>query len=373
MSAVEQVRIAPQEPDPAAGFQRMKYAFLAYLLIYPLPWAWGYRPTPTDVTAAAIGIGAFLPFYFLGYRTRGLAQLGCALAILAIGFLLEPFHGIWGVFAVYATALAAYLRPLRVAIGTMLGIGIAVAIFSWVRALPPYSWVPAIFFGGLVGISSLYQARVVAANAALATSRDEARRLAVVAERERIARDLHDVLGHTLTVVAVKADLAGKLIERDPAAARREIEDIRRTAREALADVRSAVTGMRSATLAAELAGAKSALESASIAHDVNTEAGALPAPIETALAYVLREAVTNVVRHSGATRCTIALTRDADVARLEVRDDGRGGGDGAVLREGNGMAGMRLRLSPLGGRLDVDGREGTRVIATVPLREISA
>jgi two-component system sensor histidine kinase DesK len=344
----------------------MELVFLAYLLIYPLPWVGAYRPTPTDLIAAGLGVAAFLPLYFAGYRTQGAAQIACAFGILTIGLLLIPFHGVWGVFAVYAAALSAYVRPMRHAVYTMVAIGVVVGAVCWWLALPPYSWVPAVFFGALVGISSLYQARIEAANAELASSREEARRLAVVAERERIARDLHDVLGHTLTVVAVKADLAAKLVERDPAAARREVEEIHRTARQALADVRSAVTGMRSATLAAELAGARDALESARIATDVRVDAGALPPPVETALAYVLREAVTNVVRHSGAGRCTIALTRDDAAARLEVRDDGRGG----AAREGNGIAGMRLRLSPLGGALTLENRDGTRVIATVPLRE---
>jgi two-component system sensor histidine kinase DesK len=355
----------PARRKPWNG-RSMEFLFLAYLLMYPLPWVFGYRPTTADLVAAALGVSAFLPLYFTGYRTQGLAQIACALGILAIGLLLIPFHGVWGIFPVYAAAMSAYVRPMRHAVYTMGAIGVAVAAAAWWLALPVYSWFPALFFGALVGISSLYQARIEAANSELEASRDEARRLAVVAERERIARDLHDVLGHTLTVVAVKADLAAKLVDRDPAAARREVEEIHRTARQALADVRSAVTGMRSATLAAELAGARDALDSARIAPDVRVDAGALPPPVETALAYVLREAVTNVVRHSGAGRCTIALSRDDAAARLEVRDDGRGG----AAREGNGIAGMRLRLAPLGGTLALENRDGTRVIATVPLHE---
>jgi two-component system sensor histidine kinase DesK len=270
------------------------------------------------------------------------------------------------VFAVYAVGIAAYLRPTRHAAYALLAIGVAVLAFAALRQLPFFDWAFTMFFGALVGVASLYQARVEAANRELAASRDESRRLAVVAERERIARDLHDVLGHTLTVVAVKADLAAKLVERDPDAARREIDEIRRTARGALAELRGAVTGMRSATLAAELAGAREALTSAGLAHAVRADTGPLPPAVETALAYVLREAVTNVVRHAEATRCEIALTCDSAEARLEVRDDGRGG----VRGEGNGIAGMRLRLAPLRGLLEFDGRGGTRVTARVPLTE---
>jgi two-component system sensor histidine kinase DesK len=347
--------------------RRLEYVFLAYLLIYPLPWLWGPPPTSTDVLAFALGVAAFLPLYLSGYRVGGARQLACIAGVLTIGFVLHWFHGIWTVFPVYAAAMAAYVRPYRRAVYVLAGVGIAVAVFCAVLRLPAIEWAPALFFGALVGIASLYQARVEAANRELTASREEARRLAVVAERERIARDLHDVLGHTLTVVAVKADLAGKLVEPDPAAARREIEEIRTTARRALADLRSAVTGMRSATLAAELAGARDALASASIAHEVRAETGPLPAAIETALAYVLRESVTNVVRHAEASRCLITLARDGAEARLEVHDDGRGG----ARPEGNGIAGMRLRLAPLGGRLEIDGRVGTRVVARVPLQAL--
>jgi two-component system sensor histidine kinase DesK len=349
--------------------RNLEYLFLAYLLLYPLPWLWGRAPTAIEVAAFALGVAVFLPLYFASHRVAGRLQLACVAGVLLVGFALQPFNGVWSVFAVYSAAMAAYLRPFRRAVYVLVGIGLAVVAFALALRLPAFEWGPAVFFGALVGVSSLYQARVEAANRELAASREEARRLAVVAERERIARDLHDVLGHTLTVVAVKADLAGKLVERDPAAARREIEEIRTTARRALADLRAAVTGMRSATLAAELAGAREALASAGIAHEVSAASGPLPAAVETALAYVLREAVTNVVRHAEASQCRIALTRAGDEALLEVRDDGRGG----ARPEGNGIAGMRLRLAPLGGRLEMDGSAaGTRVLARVPLPAVA-
>ncbi len=341
----------------------LRYVFLAYLLLYPLPW-FGRPPSTADVVAFALGVAVFLPLYFVGYGASGRRLLACVAGILVVGFALQPAGGVWGVFAVYAAALGAYVRPTRHALATLAAIGIAVLAFAWLRGLPFFDWAFTVFFGALVGLSSLASARIEAQNRELALSREEVRRLATAAERERIARDLHDVLGHTLTVVAVKADLAGKLLERDAAGARREIEEIRDTARRSLAELRVAVTGMRSTTFAAEIAGARAALASAGLAHDVRVAAGALPPPVENALAYVLREAVTNVVRHAEASRVTIDLARDGAEARLEIRDDGRGG----ARPEGNGIAGMRLRLVPLGGRLEMDGRDGTRVVARVPV-----
>ena len=208
-------------------------------------------------------------------------------------------------------------------------------------------------------------------DAALKLSQDEVRRLATAAERERIGRDLHDLLGHTLSLVALKADLAGKLVERDPARARAEISEVSRVSREALSQVRSAVTGIRSTGIAAELASARLLLECAGVSmrHDVDDagpDAVVLPAPVETAIAMVLREAVTNIQRHAGATSAEVALRIGAREAVLRVADDGRGGAG----TRGNGMAGMRERVEALGGSLRIDSprHRGTTVEVRIPV-----
>lgn len=361
-------RPLPEEVELAQSTRRLGYWFLAYLLLYPLPWL-NRPPDRTALLATAVGMAAFLFVYLRAYGTSDARALWAAAAIALIGFLLQPFGGIWGVFVVYACGMLAYVQPRGTAIRALVVLGCVYIAFGLVLRLQWWDFWPTLFFGAMVAIGSLYSAAFAQKNVELATSREEARRLAVVAERERIARDLHDVLGHTLTVVAIKAELAGKLVERDPTAARREIEEIRATARQSLAELRSALHGMRSATLASELAGARMALDSAGIAHDVRAESGALPPPVETALAYVLRESVTNVVRHSGASRCAIVLAREAGEARLDVRDDGRG----YEGREGMGITGMRQRLMPLGGQIEIERSAGTRVIVTVPIEGATA
>jgi two-component system sensor histidine kinase DesK len=170
-------------------------------------------------------------------------------------------------------------------------------------------------------------------------------RLSISAERERVARDVHDVLGHSLTVVTVKADLAARLVEADPDRARAELEDIQRLSRQALAEIRATVGGLRAAPLSQELVAARSALEGAGIEPVLPSDDQAVDPRYRPVVGWVLREAVTNVVRHSGAHRCEVRL--DAD--RLSVRDDGRGL-DGAV--EGNGLRGLRERVTGTGGRL---------------------
>ena len=208
-------------------------------------------------------------------------------------------------------------------------------------------------------------------DAALRLSHDEVRRLASLAERERIGRDLHDLLGHTLSLVALKSDLAARLVERDPAAARGEIAGVSRVARDALAQVRSAVSGIRAAGLAAELASAKLLLECDGVAlrHDWDEQGlpgAALPPPVETALAMVLREAATNIQRHARARHAEVVLRADGDGVALRISDDGRGG----ALVPGNGLAGMRERVEALGGQLRIGAGDvrGTVLEAWLPL-----
>jgi two-component system sensor histidine kinase DesK len=197
-------------------------------------------------------------------------------------------------------------------------------------------------------------------------SQDEITRLATLAERERIGRDLHDLLGHTLSVVALKSELARKLIDRDVDAARREIGEVERVARDSLAQVRNAVSGIRSTALSAELLAATALLEAQGLKVKCETENVKLPHDRETALALSLREAATNVRRHSRARVVTIRVRKEASAVVMEVADDGRGG----RIVPGNGLNGMRERLDTVGGTLSLwpNPSGGTLLRASVPL-----
>jgi two-component system sensor histidine kinase DesK len=368
--------LAPDLKDLDRRSRRLGYWFLAYLLMYPLPWLIK-APSAAGLAASAAGIAAFLALYLRAYGRTDSGALAYAAAIALIGFALRPFGGIWGVFVVYACALLAYVQPRRTAFLALAVLGVAVLAFALLLDMRLWEYGPTLFFGLMVAVGSFYAAALERTSAELAASRDEARRLAVVAERERIARDLHDLLGHTLTVVAVKADLAGRLVDRDPARAKSEIEDIRSTARAALADVRAAVTGMRSTSLATEVATARRALASAGVAFEYRGPAELVPPEIETVLALVIREGVTNVVRHSQAQHCAVAFERIADRLVLTVRDSRRPLAGSAVPdaaepsghREGNGLAGMRQRLAAVGGTLEfARAADGTTLRARVPL-----
>jgi two-component system sensor histidine kinase DesK len=226
----------------------------------------------------------------------------------------------------------------------------------------------------LVGaVSNTWIARQKWMNNKLAMAQEEIEKLAAVAERERIARDLHDVLGHTLSVIVLKAELAGRLLERDPARAAAEIADVESTARTALAEVREAIGGYRAKGLAAELAAAKRTLDAAGVALTYETDEAAaeraLDATEETVLSLAVREAVTNIVRHAEATECRMRLATTGDgFHALLVEDNGRH----AVTREGNGLRGMRERVQALGGRFSLKSglvqRQGTSLLVELPI-----
>ncbi|WP_079224936.1 sensor histidine kinase [Stenotrophomonas maltophilia] len=224
-------------------------------------------------------------------------------------------------------------------------------------------WMPAVSFivGLVVNVEALSQQRDVA----LQLSQEEVRRLATTAERERIGRDLHDLLGHTLSLITLKLELARKLYDRDDARARQEIGEAEAIAREALAQVRSAVTGIRASDLAGELASARLLLECQQV-HLHYTVPPPMPVEVERGLALVLREAATNIVRHAQATQARVEFMQEGRQLVMQIRDDGRGG----LQAEGNGMCGMRERVAALGGQLQVQsGRgEGTLLTLRVPL-----
>jgi len=227
-------------------------------------------------------------------------------------------------------------------------------------------WIPAmtLVIGMVVNVERSAQEK----DAEIRLSHEEVRRLAATAERERIGRDLHDLLGHTLSLITLKLELSRKLFERDPAGSRRELEDAEAVARHALAEVRSAVTGIRAADLAAELASARLMLESCGVHLDYDPPPAGLPPDVERGLALVLREAATNIARHARAGSARIAFVREDRHLRATVSDDGIGGirtGGG-----GNGLGGMRERAARLGGTLAIESPrgQGTRLALRIPV-----
>ncbi len=363
------VRLLPEKDE-----RRMALAMLGYLLFLfvPLLWQWiSGRPStvPFDWRATLVSIAVFLPLY-LRFWQRPTAWLAWAMGLLGLALV----H--WNVYAntylIYAVIMLGLLpaRLHRKLIQALLMLLLYGGIFYlfWPRT----EVLLVMLITALIALAGLYgchaQREREAQSAALRLSQEEVRRIAAVAERERIGRDLHDLLGHTLSMVALKAELASRLAGHDRVAAGQEMQEVARIAREALKEVRSAVTGIRSAVLAAELASARLLLEMQDIHLVAEIAPLALPSEIESALALSLREAATNVQRHAAARQWQVRLWQADGAVHLQLRDDGRGG----ARISGTGLAGMRERIERLGGQMQMDSPKGagTRLHLQLPLPE---
>ncbi len=346
---------------------------LVYLPFVLLPMAFWPEAPASAWWSTLVAVALFLPAYFTFRRWRGARQLALVAAVALLGLGLIAFQPGGNTFVIYACAMAATVLPARHAIlvTALLLVAMAAAFFI---ALP----LPlALAYGAMAtAICVLVVAGVLMTrarqrrDAELRLTQDEVARLAAMAERERIGRDLHDLLGHTLSLVALKSELAGRLIDTNPAAARAQIGEVESVARQALAQVREAVVGIRATGLEAELAAARLALLSADVRLDQRLAPVVLDAAIESALAMALREAVTNVLRHAHASRVEVELTTEAGDVRLRIADDGRGG----ATAPGNGLAGMRERLAVHGAELEVESPDGggTCLQITLPRRALA-
>lgn len=289
-----------------------------------------------------------------------------AMALLC--FVLLPWYPSGLSYFVYACVLVCHCRARwRVQWAQLVTLNVIFVLLSWRVGYPVVLQVSVVVsvvvISVIVAVERIYQDK----DAALRLSQDEVRRLATQAERERIGRDLHDLLGHTLSLVTLKSELARKLALADPARAQQEMAEVERVSRHALAEVRAAVTGMRRSDLAAELASARLMLEASDIVLEASLpESLALPAEVEAPLALVLREAVTNIHRHARATTALVAITREAEQWQMRIQDNGRGG----LVAHGNGLHGMRERVQALGGTLAIDSpaQRGTTLTVALPL-----
>ena len=364
--------MAKADQDAKAGGRMMRWdaidhpaIWLAYLPLFFIPWAI-QLPSPVQMIAAGVGLAVFLYIYFLSVKAAGARLIALAVAALLLSFALAFTNSNWTVVAVYAAAMIAELRPARRA---SIGVGLfalASAGLALATGQHPIYWVLGVFLMIMVGIGNISRAALQDKNAALAAAQGEVRQFAAAAERERIGRDLHDLLGRTLTLIALKADLAARLADSAPDKAVAEMRDVAAAAREGLAEVRAAVSGMTGASLAREIAGSRAALAAAGIAYKVEGDAENIDPGTSAVLAMALREAVTNVIRHSGARTCRIALIQQQGGGiELKVSDDG----DGQAVRPGGGLAGLTARLAAAGGELAVEGSlHGTSLTARLPV-----
>lgn len=376
------LRRAPPGADEAHAWPR--YIWLMFLVFLFMPALFHEHPPihghpPDWLRPTLLTLPVFCVLYVLSTRQSGRSMLPALLGTALLDYVLFPLNPFANVYLIYTAALlpfalAGFVRPLLVTL-TLLALHITEACFLG-HPLVSVAFTALLSIGCCLGNSAMVESRLK--TEALQLSHQEIRRLATLAERERIGRDLHDLLGHTLSLIAIKSELAGKLLVRDREAAAAEVADVTRIARDALKQVRTAVTGMRTAALEGEFASARALLESSGLKLTVERDVEPLPVEIETALAMIIREATTNIQRHADAraARIEVRMRRrgwdepgsspEPTEVLLTVSDDGRGG----ITRRGTGLTGIGERVRSLGGTLEIDSPrgKGTALRARFPL-----
>ena len=313
----------------------------------------------------AVFLALYIAYVQFERRTVRLLLLA---GMFALGVITIPMNAGGSCFFIYVAAMLPFCAESQILFISVIVVEIvALSIENHFFPGNPFNYLITGFFAVVVGVSNLFVAQRKRADLKLHQAQEENIALAAVAERERIARDLHDVLGHTLSVIVLKAELAGRLMGRDNTRAAAEIADVERTARTALAEVREAIGGYRAKGIDAELEHARLTLDAAGVALTCDSRPPALPPRQETVLSLAVREAVTNIVRHAHATECRMSFTTTSDgFASLRVEDNGAATAQ-AKPREGNGLRGMRERVQELGGRFRMEAEQGTRLTIELP------
>jgi two-component system sensor histidine kinase DesK len=376
----------PSAPPESAG--RLAAVAFSGLLVIPVKDLLESDPSPVRLGLVLAGVGAFAVVFLWRLAFARVAEgpgrslalwVGVALA-LAVALVVGDGPERWAPLFIFVSAVIGVRIPLPWA-----AYGIGACTAASVMALAPTAPVDntlAVALQALaLGALTVAMRRLRSTVLELHEAREQLARLAVTEERLRFARDLHDLVGHSLSLIALKADLARRLFVADPDRAAKEVADIDVVARDALAEVRQAVSGYRQPTLAQAVATGRMALEAAGIEASWDIARVAFPEDLDTALGWAVREAITNVIRHSRAHRCSVRVTAGLVEAAAEVVDDGSGPegadataapavGSGALPPwAGNGLSGLGERLQALGGRLEVARRPegGVRLRASVP------
>jgi two-component system, NarL family, sensor histidine kinase DesK len=308
----------------------------------------------------------FLVIYVSYMRARTTRQRhGLIVAFYVLGVASFPINSGGSSFFIYSAAFLPFVvASVPIFVTILIAQVLGLLVEGLLLHINPIGLTLTVFLMGIVGASNAFIARQKRADTKLRMAHEEIEQLAAVAERERIARDLHDVLGHTLSVIVLKSELAGRLIERDPQRAAQEIADVEKTARTALSEVRQAIGGYRSQGLPAEMELARNTLQAAGVTLACESPLPQLYPAEETVLCLAVREAVTNIVRHAQATHCRMRFTTSADgYHSLFITDDGAP----PKLQEGNGLRGMRERVQSLGGRLSITTDPGVTLLIELP------
>jgi two-component system sensor histidine kinase DesK len=324
------------------------------------------------IAGAAAFVSAYLAIVLVWRRTRTVTTtvLPFALMVACASALTLGDRSGWAFLFTYSAACAGLLSSARLG---FYGVATCTALAAAESLIAGAGGGAAIGYAASsagIGLLLMVMRDLRVRNEELVQARAELAKLAVAAERERFARDLHDLLGHTLSVITLKAELAGRLLPGSPVEAAREVGEVEQVARKALTEVRDAVSGYRQPTLDVELEGALMALAAAGIDTSVERPAVALDPEIEAVLAWTVREGATNVIRHSKARHVKLKISASLTDAGVEVVDDGVGTElAGSRARDTHGLAGLAERARSVRGHLEAGAQPGGgyRLAVSVP------
>ena len=369
-----------QEIITASGISVQLWRLYAYFwficLFFPILSLIQTPPSGVHLLIIASGLIIFVGIYFwvmwphpLSDRAR--TRLGMQksvtliITLTVLVLLLSIIYGssfLWlfiGVSAIAGITLSFRNASIAVISLTLLTVAVNVSIDGGITSANWLQIIPLALLVRGLGLDMIGFVRLSDALRELQRARGELARQAVTEERLRMARDLHDLLGHTLSLITLKSELAGRLLEKNPPAATEQVHEVERVARQALREVREAVAGYRQRTLRGELDGTRQILEAAGIECIIEYEPQSLPPSVDMVLAWVVREGVTNVIRHSRAQHCLIRITSSDDHVGAEITNDGDPRKETSTVEWGSGLSGLAERVANEGGKLDV-GRQPT-------------
>jgi len=363
-----------QEIIASSGISVRLWRLYAYFwlvcLFFPILSLIQAPPSGLDLLITIAGLVAFVVIYFrvmwphpIKDGVRGRFRLQTSISLIIGLTVLVWFFSInfgtsflWlfiGVSAIAGITLSFRNASIVVFGLTLLTLGISVHASGSIASANWLQIIPLVLLVRGLGLDMIGFVRLSDALRELHTARKELARQAVTEERLRMARDLHDLLGHTLSLITLKSELAGRLLEKDPHTASQEIHEVERVARQALREVREAVAGYRQRNLRGELDGARQILEAAGVVCTVEHKVQSLPPIVEAVVAWVVREGVTNVIRHSRAQHCLIRITSTDGYVRADVINDGYPREENFKVQMGSGLSGLAERVAGLGGRIE--------------------
>ena len=336
-------------------------------LIYVAFWVIQPYYSHAGLTDWLVTLGAalfFIALYLMAHRGPARLRWIFMAAMMVMGLCYVPFNqSACGIFIYVAASLPELSDSPRTVISLLVAEGVVVGIECLFFNLSGWVWGVGVMLALVIGMNALRRCQKMRSDAKLRMAHEEIEQLAKTAERERIARDMHDVLGHSLSLIVLKSELASRLLATQPSRAALEITEIEAAARKALAEVRHTITGYRSEGFASELMRATQVLNAAGVDVTRPEKPPALAPRHEATLSLVLREAVTNIVRHARASKCLIELSSRENATHMTISDDGLGD----IRGEGNGLRGMRERIHELGGTLSIESKRGTRLEIELP------